>query len=91
MLTRSKAPSKDIVQIYYTQICPVLEYTSPAWHAGLTGEQSDTLEHIQEPATCMSIAFLGMEYNEALSNADIPRRKTQCKALFVKMKNNMTN
>jgi hypothetical protein len=89
MLRRSKASSKDIVQIYCTKIRPVLEYASPAWHAGLSCEQSDTLEHIQERA--MRIAFPGMEYDEALTNANIPRlierRKTQCKALFAKMQN----
>ena len=64
-MLRSKDSSKDIVQVYYTKIHPVLEYGSPACHAGLTGEQSDTLEHIQEWA--MRIAFPGMEYDEAFS------------------------
>ena len=81
---RSKALWKDIVQVYCTKIHPVLEYTSPAWHAGLTGEQSDTLEQMTYDS-----------YDEALSSADIPRlskrRKTQCNARFVKMQKTQTD
>ena len=87
MLRRSKLAPMEINQIYTSRIRPVLEYASPAWHAGLTVEQSDAIEHIQQRA--LRIAYPDLEYEEACQQANIPllheRRKTQCKALFAKM------
>jgi hypothetical protein len=87
MLRRAKVAAEDIVQIYCSKIRPVLEYASPVWHGGLTQEQSDSVEHIQERA--MRIAFPQLEYHDALKAANIPylyeRRISHCKGLFMKM------
>ena len=48
MLKRSKMKPKDIISIYCSKIRPILEYASPVWHGGLTDEQSQSIEHIQQ-------------------------------------------
>ena len=87
MLRRAKVSAKDIVSIFCSKIRPVLEYASPVWHPGLTNEQSNAIEHIQERA--LRLAYPTLEYEDALKAADIPtlteRRDMHCKALFVKM------
>ena len=87
MLRRSKVPPKDIVHIYCAKIRPVLEYACPVWHGGLTDEQSEAIEHIQERG--LRIAYPALEYLDALTIADIPslmeRRTNQCRVLFAKM------
>ena len=84
MLRRSKVTPMDIIHIYCSKIRPVLEYASAVWHAGLTKEQSDSTEHIQERA-------LRIDYQDALKYADLPslseRRVAQCKSLYLKMQN----
>ena len=80
-----------MIRLYmrYQYICirPVLEYASPTWHAGLTVEQSEAIEHIQKRA--LRISYPDLEYDDACLRAGIPllseRRISQCKALFVKM------
>ena len=87
MLRRAKVNVMDIVGIYCSKVRPILEYASPVWHAGLTQEQSEALEHIQERA--LRIAFPAITYVEALKAAKIPqlceRRASQCKIQFTKM------
>ena len=87
MLRRSKLAPVEIIQIYASRIRPVLEYASPAWHAGFTVEQSDAIENIQKRA--LRIAFPDLEYEDACQQASTPllreRRISQCKALFAKM------
>ena len=87
MLRRARVAPKDIVQIYCSKIRPVMEYACPVWHGGITVEQSDAIEHVQERA--MRIAYPSLDYCEAIRAADIPslqqRRVDQCKALFTKM------
>ena len=89
MLRRAKVSAKDIVSIFCSKMRPVLEYASPVWHPGLTNEQSNALEHIQERA--LRLAYPTLDYEDALKAADIPtlseRRDMQCKALLIKMQN----
>ena len=70
MLRRAKVENMDIVGIYCSKVRPILEYSSPVWHAGLTQEQSDLIEHVQERA--LRIAFPSMTYQDALNTAGIP-------------------
>ena len=87
MLRRAKVSPKDIVKVYCARVRPVLEYASPVWHGGLTEEQRNSIEHVQERA--LRIAYPGLDYGEALGQAHIPRlcdrRHIQCKTLFEKM------
>ena len=87
MLRRARVSPRDVVQIYCSKVRPVLEYACPVWHGGITTEQSDSIEHVQERA--MRIAYPDMDYELALQEANIPtlreRRHNQCKDLFMKM------
>ena len=89
LLKRSKLAPTDIVHIYCSKIRPILEYACPVWHGGLTVEQGEDIEHIQERA--LRIAHPGVPYNEALNMSNIPtlqeRRTQECKKLLEKMQN----
>jgi hypothetical protein len=45
----------DVLHFYYSVVKPVLEYACPAWHTGLTRDQSDRLEAVQKRS--LSIIF----------------------------------
>jgi len=87
-LKRARVLPGDIVSTFLAVVRPVLEYACQVWHAGLTTEQHNALEKIQERA--LRIAAPGMSYPEALTHYDIPtlleRRNVLCKRLFTDMK-----
>ena len=56
--------------MYCSKIKRVLEYRSPVWHAGLTQEQSDSIEHMEGKA--MISAYPHFEYPGALKTIEIP-------------------
>ena len=83
-LKRTRMASSEIVKVYISLVRPVLEYACQVWHGGLTEQQSDLLESIQERA--LRLAFPSMDYNQALQVANImtlhQRREELCKRLF---------
>ena len=62
-LKRAKVSAKDIVATFLAVVRPVLEYDCQVWHPGLTEEQHDALEHIQERV--MKIVCPTMTYMHA--------------------------
>ena len=54
-LKRSGVELEDLLHFYFSVVRPVLEYACPAWHTGLTRDQSDRLETVQKRA--LSIIF----------------------------------
>ena len=70
ILKRSELSPQDIIQMYSSWIRPILEYASPAWHAGLTDEQSDALE--QEQRRALKIAYPNLDYEDACQTGNIP-------------------
>ena len=69
-LKRARVLPEDIVSTFLAVVRPVLEYACQVWHAGLTTEQHNALEKIQERA--LRIAAPGISYLEALTHYDIP-------------------
>ena len=47
-LKRLGMPTEVLKSVYCSYVRPSLEYVCPAWHSGLTKDQSDTLEMIQK-------------------------------------------
>ena len=88
-LKRAGASVKDLVYYYQPVIRPVLEYACPAWHSGLTKEQTKTIEDVQR-RVCRVI--LGnVSYDEACRTLNVSmlsdRRDEQCKTLFKQITN----
>jgi hypothetical protein len=83
-LKRAKMSPMDIVATFLSIVRPILEYACQVWHPGLTVDQHDSLEKIQERA--LKIAMPSLEYPEALQTCNIPtlksRRMELCKRLF---------
>ena len=48
MLRRAKLWAKDIIASFWSNIRPILEYAAPIWDPGLTTEQVEAIEAIQE-------------------------------------------
>ena len=69
MLRRAGISSTDMLNVYKSTIRASVEYACPAWHTGLTVEQSDSLEAIQKRA--MKIIYPDRTYPEALGAAGL--------------------
>jgi len=50
VLKRSSLSRDDLLYIYSSVICPVLEYACPAWHTSLTQQQTRQIKSIQKRA-----------------------------------------
>jgi hypothetical protein len=88
-LKRSGVEMEDVLHFYYSVVRPVLEYACPAWHTGLTRDQSDRLEAVQKRS--LSIIFnmsVFENYLEFCSSNGIEtlanRRDNLCKRFFLK-------
>jgi hypothetical protein len=88
-LKRSGVDLDDILHFYYSVVRPVLEYACPAWHTGLTRDQSDRLEAVQKRS--LSIIFnmsVSENYEEFCSSNGIEtlakRRDNLCRRFFFK-------
>jgi hypothetical protein len=88
-LKRSGVDLDDILHFYYSVVRPVLEYVCPAWHTGLTRDQSDRLEAVQKRS--LSIIFnmsVSENYEEFCSSNGIEtlakRRDNLCRRFFLK-------
>ena len=49
-LKRFGMPTEVLKSVYCSYVIPSLEYACPAWHPGLTKDQSDRLEMISKRA-----------------------------------------
>ena len=87
VLKRSGGSCKDLLQVYKTQIRPVLEYACQCWHPGLTRGLSDMIESVQRRA--LRIAYPDCSYREALHKCGIDtlqcRRSDLCQKYFNKI------
>ena len=64
--------SDDLVQVYKSNIRPVIEYCSPVYHSLLTGEQAQKLERLQyQSLKC--IYGLGKSYEDLLEESGLSR------------------
>jgi hypothetical protein len=88
-LKRSGVDLDDVLHFYYSVVRPVLEYACPAWHTGLTRDQSDRLDAVQKRS--LSIIFnmsISENYEEFCSNNGIEtlakRRDNLCRRFFLK-------
>ena len=77
------------LSIYCSLVWPVVEYACQVWHGGLTREQSNSVENIQEKA--LKIIMPDASYELALQVAELPtlagRRLhvDMCKKLFTEI------
>ena len=44
---RFELPKKDLVSVFVSYVCPMVEYATQVWHGSLTDGQSKKLESIQ--------------------------------------------
>jgi hypothetical protein len=83
-LKRTRMPSRDIIKVYVSLVRPIMEYACQVWHAGLTEQQAEVIESIQERA--LKIAFPTLDYDHALKEANLmtlyQRREILCRRLF---------
>jgi len=86
-LRRCGLPDSDILMYYKSVVRPVLEYACPAWHTGLTKQNSDMLEQIQRRA--MRVIYPSSSYAEACVMGHIDtlyaRREFLCRQFFRNM------
>ena len=75
------------LSIYCSLVRPVVEYACQVWHGGLSKEQSNSVENIQERA--LKIIMPDATYELALQVAELPtlasRRLDMCKKLFTEI------
>jgi len=50
---KNGAPIRDLLHFYTAIARPVLEYSCPVWHSGLTVRQSKAIENIQKHTICI--------------------------------------
>ena len=78
-------PVDKMLAIYCSIVRPVVEYACQVWHGGLTKEQTDTIENIQERA--LHIIMPDASYELAMQVANLTtlssHRVELCKMLFV--------
>ena len=88
ILQHAKVSVDKMLAIYCSIVRPVVEYACQVWHGGLTKEQTDTIENIQEIALHIIMPEL---YELAMQIANLTtlcsRREELCKKLFVEIQN----
>ena len=57
----------DHLRIFTSFVRPILEYTAPVWHFGLTAEQSVRLERVKKRALMIVSKQAEMSYEELLT------------------------
>ena len=85
MITKLKyvgVKMEDLIDIYVLYIRSIAEYCSVAFHASLTGEQSDMLERIQKTCLKVILGDMYIDYEAALEMTGLDtlfnRRKKRC-------------
>ena len=90
VLKRAGVPPVDLVTIYSTLVCSVLEYSSVVWATCLPRFLIDQLEAIQKRA--LRIVYPDLHYQQALAQANITsledRRAHLCLKVWHNIKNN---
>ena len=69
MLRWAGMDPKDIVATYVALMCSILEYVCQVWHTGLTVQQSDQLELVQQSA--LRVAYPDHSYRVTLQIAGV--------------------
>ena len=69
ILKRAKVSVDKMLAIYCSIVRPVVEYACQVWHGGLTKEQTDTVENIQERA--LHIIMPDASYDLAMQIANL--------------------
>lgn len=86
-LRRCKLSNADLLMFYRSVIRPLLEYSCPAWHTGITKQDSEHLEHIQKGA--MTVIHPGIPYENALTLSNLEtlssRRESLCQKFFAQI------
>ena len=87
ILKRANFSMDKFLSIYCSLVQPVVEYACQVWHGGLSKEQSNSVENIQERA--LKIILPDATYELALQVAELPtlagRRLDMCKKLFTEI------
>ena len=87
MLKRAGASSKDLIIFYKATVRSAAECAGVVWHTGLTGEQSDRIESVQQ--TALNIIEPDLAYEQALAAAGLEtlhaRGERQAHALYLKI------
>ena len=73
LLKRAHVSMDKMLQIYCSLVRPTTEYACQVWHGTLTGEQSDTIESVQERA--LEIIMPDASYELACELAQLPTLK----------------
>lgn len=88
-LRRSNLNSRDMVRVFTSLIRPLVEYACQVWHPGLTQQQTDQIELVQERA--LKMIFSELTYEDALESANVEklsvRRTNMCEKLFIDAQN----
>ena len=75
MLKRHGFCVKDLVTVYVGFIHPLLEYSVPVWHPGLTEKPHYALERIQRKACSIILGSTYSHNKEVLITCNIPELK----------------
>jgi len=82
-LVRSGVPTCDILCVYCSVICSVLEYACAVCHSGLTKKLSQDIERVQK--RCLKLLYLALSYNQALNKSGLERLESRHDVITWKM------
>ena len=87
LLRRAGVHDHDILQIYTSMTCSVLEYAAPVWHTFLSQGQSERLESVQKRP--LRVVYPDLSHRRALSLTGMQilhqRREDTAREFFVQL------
>ena len=82
------ASHDDMLEVYKKQIRPILEFSVPVWHPGITKGESKDIERVQKCVTKIILQDRYKTYKQVLSDTNLQylseRRNKICKKFALK-------
>ena len=80
-LKKLGASKDDLLEVYFKQIRTILEYASPVWNSGLTGDDIINLERVQKTVLHIILGDSYKSYSSALKATGIQKLSARRKKL----------
>ena len=72
-LKANGASDSDLLEVYEKQVRPVLEFSVPVWHSGITKKESKDIERVQKCAIRIILQDRYQNYTQALNKTHLKR------------------
>ena len=80
-LKKLGASKEDLLDVYFKQIRSILEYASPVWNSGLTGDDIINLERVQKTVLHIILGDSYKSYSSALKATGLQKLSARRKKL----------